>query len=85
MKKIDISQAMNSLGQYARELNEEALVLTDGGHAIAALLPIDDADLESMVLSLSPTFQRVIERARTEYRTGASMSADDVRRELGTE
>jgi hypothetical protein len=63
MKKIDISQAMNSLGQYARELNEEALVLTDGGHAIAALLPIDDADLESMVLSLSPTFQRVIERA----------------------
>jgi hypothetical protein len=85
MKKIDVSQAMNSLGQYARELEQEPLVLTDGGHAIAALLPIDDADLDSVTLSLDPKFQRMIEGARTEHRNGASKSAAEVRRELGTE
>jgi hypothetical protein len=83
MKKIDVIQATNSLGQYAHELEEEPLVLTEGGHAIAALLPINDADLESMTLSLSPRFQALIEHARNEHRTGASLSADDPRRELG--
>jgi antitoxin (DNA-binding transcriptional repressor) of toxin-antitoxin stability system len=83
MKTIEVSQATNSLGEYARELEQEPLVLTEGGHAIAALFPIDDDDLESLALSLSPKFQALIERARAEYRNGASLSADDARRELG--
>jgi len=83
MKKVEVTQATNSLEQYARVLGQEPLVLTDGGHAIAALFPIGDADVESMTLSLSPRFQAVIDRARAEYRNGASLSAEDVRRELG--
>jgi hypothetical protein len=85
MKKIDVITATNSLGQYARELEQEPLVLTEDGHAIAALMPIDDADLESLSLSLSPKFQAVIEGAREEFRNGASLSAEEVRRELGIE
>jgi hypothetical protein len=83
MKTIELSQATNSLEQYARELEQDPLVLTEGGHAIAALLPIDDADLESLTLSLSPRFQALIERARAEYRNGASFSEEEARRELG--
>jgi len=83
MKRIEVTQATNSLGEYARELGQEPLVLTEGGHAIAALFPIDDDDLESLALSLSPKFQTLIERARAEYRNGASLSAEDARRELG--
>jgi antitoxin (DNA-binding transcriptional repressor) of toxin-antitoxin stability system len=83
MKKIELTQATNSLAQYARELKKEPLVLTEGGHVIAALLPFDDADLESLALNLSPNFNAIIERAREEYRDGASLSAEDVRRELG--
>ncbi|HKI16891.1 MAG TPA: hypothetical protein VKA15_03385 [Isosphaeraceae bacterium] len=83
MKKVEVAQATNSLQQYARELGPEPLVLTEGGHAIAALFPVDDADVESMTLSLSTKFQAVIDRARAEYRNGASLSAEDVRRELG--
>ncbi|MGO9466001.1 MAG: hypothetical protein ACLQIB_43760 [Isosphaeraceae bacterium] len=83
MKKVEITQATKSLERYARELGQEPLVLTERGHAIAALLPVDDADVESMTLSLSPRFQAVIDRARAEYRNGASLSAEDARRELG--
>ena len=57
--------------------------MTEGWHAVAALLPIDDADLESMVLSLNPRFQAVIERARAESREGRGLSPDEVHRELG--
>jgi hypothetical protein len=85
MKKLDVIEATNSLKQSARELEQEPLVLTNGGHAIAALMPINDADLESMALSLSPKSQAVVEHAREEYRYGASHSADYVRRELGIE
>ena len=83
MKKIEITDATNSLSQYARELAEEPLVLTEGGHAIAALLPVDDGDVESLTLSLRPKFQAMIDRARGECRSGASLSAEEVRRELG--
>ena len=83
MKKIEMTHATNSLAQYARELEKEPLVLTEGGHAIAALLSFDDADLESMSLGLSPRFNAMIERDREEYRNGTSLSAEVVRRELG--
>ena len=45
---------------------------------------ISDEDLESLALYQSPGFQAMIERARGEHRNGASMSANDVRREFGT-
>jgi len=83
MKKIELTHATNSLVQYVRELQKEPLVLTEGGHAVAALLPFDHGDLESMALNLNPNFNAIIERAREEYRSGASLSAEDVRRELG--
>jgi len=84
MRKIEITQATNPLGQYARELESIPLVLTQDGHAVAALLPIDDADLESLAMSLSPRFQAVIDLARAEYREGRTLSPDEVRRALGT-
>ena len=84
MRKIEINQATSPLGQYARELEHGPLVLTEDGHAIAALLPIDDSDLESLRLSLSPRFQAVIEQARAEFRDGSSLSSDEVRRVLET-
>jgi antitoxin (DNA-binding transcriptional repressor) of toxin-antitoxin stability system len=83
MKKIELKQATNSLAQYARELEKEPLILTEGGHAVAALVPFEDGDVESIALGLNPTFNAIIERAREEYRNGASVSAEDVRRELG--
>jgi hypothetical protein len=82
LRKIEIQQATNPLGQYARELESGPLVLTQDGHAIAAPLPIDDADLESLTLSLSPRFQAIIDQARAEYREGLSLSPDEVRQAL---
>jgi antitoxin (DNA-binding transcriptional repressor) of toxin-antitoxin stability system len=83
VKRIEIGQATGPLGQYAREIEAGPVVLTQDGHAVAALVPIDDEDAESLALSLSPRFQAVIEQARAEFREGQSLTADEVRRSLG--
>jgi antitoxin (DNA-binding transcriptional repressor) of toxin-antitoxin stability system len=85
MRTIEIDQATNALGQYARELEQEPLVLTQDGHVVAALMPIDDADLESISLSFNPKFLAMIESSREERRNGESSSADEVRRQLETD
>jgi antitoxin (DNA-binding transcriptional repressor) of toxin-antitoxin stability system len=83
VKRIEIGEATGPLGQYTRELGGGPLVLTRDGHAIAALVAIDDDDAESLALSLSPRFQAVIDQARREHREGRSLSSEEVRRALG--
>lgn len=83
MKTLDVSQATGTLSQYVRELNLEPLVLTDGDQPVAALMPIEEADLETVALSANPKFWAVIEQARAERRAGAGLSAEEVRRQLG--
>jgi antitoxin (DNA-binding transcriptional repressor) of toxin-antitoxin stability system len=83
MKTIEISQATGPLGQYARQLDDTPLVLTDQGRPVAALMAIDEADLESWTLSTNPKFLALIEQARAQHRTGAGLTTDEVRRELG--
>jgi hypothetical protein len=84
VRKLEINQATSPLGQYVRELGSGPLLMTEDGHALAVLLPIDDTDLESLSHSLSPHFQAVIDQARAEYRAGRSLCPDEARRALET-
>lgn len=82
MKRVEINEAVASLGDYAQKLAGEPLVLTADGRPVAALLPIDEADLDALALGSDPRFLALIEQARAEHRAGRSRSADEVRREL---
>jgi hypothetical protein len=66
------------------ELEGGALELTQDGHAVAALIAIDDADAESLAFSMSPRLQTIIEQARDEYRRGHALTPEEVRRALGS-
>jgi antitoxin (DNA-binding transcriptional repressor) of toxin-antitoxin stability system len=83
MKTMDITNATAPLVQYARQLGHEPLVLTDGDEPVAALMPIDDADLESLALGTNPKFLAMLDKARAQRHSGVGLSADEVRRELG--
>ncbi len=83
MKNIELTQATDSLGQSVRDLAGEPLVVTEAGVPIAALVPIDELDLESLALGSNPRFLAIIEEAREQCRQGLGLSTDDVRRELG--
>jgi PHD/YefM family antitoxin component YafN of YafNO toxin-antitoxin module len=83
MKTLDIQQAVGALRDYARTLGQEPIVLTQDGHPLAVLMPVDEDDLESIALGSNPRFLEIIERSRAEYQAGLSLSEAEVRRELG--
>jgi prevent-host-death family protein len=65
MKRIELSEANDSLSQPVRDLAGEPLVVTESGVPIAALVPIDELDLESLALGSNPRFLAILEKART--------------------
>ncbi len=50
---------------------------------VAALVPVGNADLETVTLSTSPSFLAVIERSRARQNAEGGISSEEMRRRLG--
>ena len=85
MKIIEMETATGPLADYAREVSEEPIILTEGGRPIAALVPIENADLETVALSTNPQFLDLIARSRARQAAEGGFSSVEVRRQLGLE
>jgi antitoxin (DNA-binding transcriptional repressor) of toxin-antitoxin stability system len=83
MRNIEVTQANDSLGQSVRHLAGEPLVVTEDGVPIAALIPIDELDLEALALGENPRLMAILEEARAQCRQGQGLTSEAVRRELG--
>ena len=83
MRILEMTEATASLAEYAEELDKEPLILTVGGKPIAALLPIENVDLETVTLSTHPQFLALIERSRARQRSEGGISSEEIRRGLG--
>ena len=83
MKTIELVNATGPLVEYARGLREEPLILTEEGRPVAALVPIEDADLESLALSTNPQFIALIEHSRARQRKEGGISPEEMRHRLG--
>lgn len=82
MKILERARATGSLAKYARDLNKEPVILTVGGKPVAALVPIDNADLETVTLSTHSKFLALIERSRTRQKSEGGISSAEMRRRL---
>ena len=82
MKVIRIEDAKKSLAAYAAE-SEEAVVVTKNGKPVAALMPLEDPDLETISLSTNPKFLRIIERSRKRQKKEGGISSEEMRHRLG--
>ncbi|RME59026.1 MAG: type II toxin-antitoxin system prevent-host-death family antitoxin [Caldilineae bacterium] len=83
MKTLEMSQATQSLAEYAREVDKEPVVLTVEGRPIAVLVALENADLETVSLSTNPQFLALIERSRARQEAEGGVSAEEMRRRLG--
>ncbi len=83
MKILERARATGSLAKYARDLNKEPVILTVGGKPVAALVPIENADLETVTLSTHSKFLALIERSRTRQKSEGGISSAEMRRRLG--
>jgi antitoxin (DNA-binding transcriptional repressor) of toxin-antitoxin stability system len=82
LKTVEIHQATKSLADSAREAGTEPLVITEHGKAVAVLLPLENADLETVSLSTDPKFLQLIERSKSRLAEEGGLSSEEVRRQL---
>lgn len=80
MKVIELSDATQPLADYAADVAHDPVLLTVAGNPVAALVPVENADLETAALSMNPEFMALIERSRASCRAGRTKTADEVRR-----
>ena len=83
MKVLERVDATASLAEYTADLDQEPVIIMSRGKPIAALVPIDNVDLETVSLSTNPQFLGLIERSRSRHRTEGGVSSDEMRRRLG--
>ena len=83
MKTVEMDKATKTLGECAREAGTEPLVITQQGKPVAVLLPLENADLETVSLSTNPRFLELIERSRLRLTEEGGLSSEEVRRQLG--
>jgi PHD/YefM family antitoxin component YafN of YafNO toxin-antitoxin module len=82
MKAIEISEASESLSDYAKGLGEEIIVVTSNKKPIAALVSLKKVDRELLALSTSPEFMEIIQAARAEFQSGKRLSLEEMKQEV---
>ena len=85
MKTIEIEKANSPLSEYAGEAIKEPLIIVTKGKPMAAIVPLENADLETVSLSTNPDFIALIERSRTRQKDEGGIKSDDMRSRLGIE
>ena len=83
MKTLEMAQATAPLAEYAQDVDKEPVVLTLGGRPVAALVAIENADLETVTLSIHPQFLAQVERSRARQKAEGGISAREMRQRLG--
>ncbi len=79
---MELSVATASLAEYGRRAKKESLILTVKGKPTAALVPIRNADRETIALSVHPRFLALIERSRLRQKIKGGISPSEMRRRL---
>ena len=82
MKSVELDDATAALKDYAEQLEQDPLVLTRHGKAVAALVRIKDSDLESFLVSESPVFKRIIRRSRASYKRTGGLTREELEERL---
>jgi len=82
MKTLELQQATAPLAEYARDAKKEPVILTVDGKPIAAVVSLENVDIETTTLSCNPKFISLIERSRTRYEKKGGKSSTEVRRKL---
>jgi antitoxin (DNA-binding transcriptional repressor) of toxin-antitoxin stability system len=83
MKAMKLPKEIQSFLDVAETSKEETLVFTKKKRPVAALVSLRKVDRESLALSTSPQFLKIIETARKEVRAGKTVSLEALQKKYG--
>jgi prevent-host-death family protein len=78
MKIAPLADVKTNLSAYVEQAQKEGpIVITRNGKAVAVIIaPLDDDDLENLILARSPRFQALLERSRKSLKAGKGLSSE---------
>jgi antitoxin (DNA-binding transcriptional repressor) of toxin-antitoxin stability system len=86
VKRVEVADATESPATYIRKAaGSGAVVVTEDGEPVAALVMLEHADLETVVLSADPEFLELIQASRARHAQEGGLSSAEVRRRLASE
>ena len=77
---LEMADATEPLADYARDVSSGPVILTVRGKPVAALMRIENADLETVTLSTHPGFLALIARSRARQQAEGGISSEEMRR-----
>ena len=80
MKTVEKQDATRTLAEYTADIQGGPVVVTDHGRPVAALVRIENADLETVALSTNRQFLDLIERSRSRVRAEGGVSSEEMRK-----
>jgi antitoxin (DNA-binding transcriptional repressor) of toxin-antitoxin stability system len=80
MKVIEKVDATSTLAEYTAKIADGPVIVTSEGTPVAALVPIQNADLETVSLSNNSTFLDLIARSRARFQIEGGITSDEMRR-----
>jgi prevent-host-death family protein len=80
MKVIETSDATATLAEYAAGIGSGPVIVTSHGRPVAALVAIENTDLETVSLSTICEFLELIERSRASIQAEGGISGEEMRR-----
>jgi hypothetical protein len=80
MKKIELTEATKPLAEYVKEMDGMSMLIMFKGVALAALVPMDNADYESVALGTDPEFIALLEKSRKSVREGRVYTTEEMRK-----
>jgi prevent-host-death family protein len=80
MKIVEKADATASLAEYATQIDTGPVIITDQGRPVAALVPLENTDMETVALSSNRQFIDLIERSRARVQAEGGISSEEMRR-----
>jgi antitoxin (DNA-binding transcriptional repressor) of toxin-antitoxin stability system len=86
VRRVEVADATESLATYIRKAaGSGPVVVTDEGQPVAALVMLEDTDLETIALSTDSEFLDLIQSSRARHSKEGGLSSAEVRRRLESE
>ena len=83
MTKIELKKASEPLSKYAQKARKDPVIVVKKGKPFAAVVPIRNADEETVSLSTNRKFLAIIERSRSRTKKEGAISSKELRRRFG--
>ncbi len=83
MKTVEMPRSNRQLRKMVDDAQGEAILLVSRGKPVAALVGVENLDVEAHTLGTNPKFLKILRRSLSDLKRGKTFSLAEMRRRVG--